>query len=51
MKKIWYSLIFGIVAFATGSLLSYLIEGKVNWILPLGTAIGVTIASFLLGPE
>jgi len=51
MEKIWYSLLFGLVAFAIGSILSYLIEGKINWIPTLGPAIGVTIASFFLGPK
>jgi hypothetical protein len=52
MEKILYPLIFGLVAFAIGSILSYLLEGQVNWVPPLGTAIGVTIvAFFFLGSQ
>jgi hypothetical protein len=51
MKKIWYSILLGLVAFATGSILSYLVEGKINWIPALGPAIGVVIASFFIRPK
>ncbi len=51
MEKIWYSLILGLVAFAIGSILSYLIEGKIDWIPTLGPAIGVAIGAFFLGPK
>jgi hypothetical protein len=46
MKKISYSLLLGLVAFATGALLSFLIEGKITWIPVLGPAIGVAIVAF-----
>ena len=46
MEKILYPLLLGLVAFAIGAILSYLIEGKITWIPTLGPAIGVTIAAF-----
>ncbi|MDO8872697.1 MAG: hypothetical protein Q7V05_08225 [Methanoregula sp.] len=48
IEKNLYPLILGLVAFATGAILSYLIEGKINWIPTLGPAIGVTIVAFFL---
>jgi hypothetical protein len=51
MNKITYSLLFGLVAFITSAILSYLIEGKISWIPTLGPAIGVTLVAFFLWPE
>jgi len=51
MEKIWYSLVLGVVAFATGALLSILVNGQINWIPALGPAIGVIIASFFIRPK
>jgi hypothetical protein len=45
-EKNVYPLLLGLVAFATGAILSYLIEGKIAWIPALGPATGVTIAAF-----
>lgn len=46
MEKILYILLLGLVACSIGAILSYLMEGKINWIPALGPAIGVTIAAF-----
>lgn len=51
MEKIWYALLLGLVAFATGLVLSYLIEGKISWIPSLGPAIGVTLVAFFMGSK
>jgi hypothetical protein len=48
MEKNLYPIILGLVAFVTGAILSYFIEGKINWIPTLGPAIGVTIVAFFL---
>lgn len=51
IKKIWYSLLIGLVAFTTSALLSYLIEGKISWIPALGPAIGVMLVAFFFWPK
>ncbi len=48
MKEIQNVLLLGIVVFLVSSGISYLIEGKVNWIVAIGTTIGFSIAYFIL---
>lgn len=47
MKEIQNVLLLGIVVFLASSGISYLIEGKVNWIVAIGTTIGFSIAYFI----
>ena len=48
MEDVWIVLLPGIVVFLLIIGLSYIIEGKVNWIVAIGTTIGFSIAYFLL---
>ena len=48
MKDVWTVLLLGIVVFLVSIGLSYAIDGKVNWIIAIGTTIGFSIAYFLL---
>ncbi len=48
MKDVWTVLLLGIVVFLVSIGLSYTIDGKVNWIIAIGTTIGFSIAYFLL---
>lgn len=47
MEKVWTVLLLGIVVFLLISGLSYIIEGKVNWVIAIGTAIGFSIIFFI----
>jgi len=48
MMDVRISIILAIVVFLLIIGLSYLIEGKVNWIVAFGTTIGFSIAFFIL---
>ncbi len=48
MEKNQTVLLLGIVVFLLISVLSYLVEGKVNWIVAIGTTVGFSIAYFIL---
>jgi 5-bromo-4-chloroindolyl phosphate hydrolysis protein len=50
-KILLYSLLLGLVTFTISSILGYLITGEVGWVTALGTAVGVTIASFYFGSK
>jgi len=51
MDRIWYSLLVGLVALLIGAILSYIVEGKINWIPTVGPAIGVFLVVYLFGPK
>ncbi|MEN6516914.1 MAG: hypothetical protein ABFC38_01825 [Methanospirillum sp.] len=48
MGKFQDVLLLGIVVFLLIGGLSYLVEGKVNWIVAIGTTVGFSIAYFIL---
>lgn len=51
MQRYIKTLLYGLMAFAVFSGISYIIGGKVNWMLAVATAAGVMIAYFLGVPR
>lgn len=45
------TLLYGLMAFVVFTGISFIIGGKVNWVLAVATAVGVMIAHFLAVPR
>lgn len=51
MQRYVRTLIYGMVAFAVYAGISFMLGGRVNWILAAATAAGVMIAVFFIVPR
>jgi len=51
MHRYARTLLYGILAFAVYSAISFVLSGRVNWTLAAATAAGVMIAYFFIAPR
>lgn len=51
MQRYIKTLLYGLMAFVVFSGISFIVGGKVNWVLAVATAVGVMIAHFLAVPR
>jgi len=51
MDVFWRALVFGLVAFLTSSGISYVIEGSVDRVIAVGTAVGVAFGCLAIRPR
>ncbi len=48
MNRLLRTLIYGAVALAVYSGISFWLSGRVNWVLAAGTAVGIMLASYFV---